>query len=227
VSPPPVVFYGSSGYALTIRDATPALWGPDAVGVVAAYIDDFRGDRGEAIDGSPIVSFETWRVSLREVPVFVTVGSPPARRMLVERVCAVGGRFASLYRITSPIARDVIVGAGSAILDYVSIGTSTVIGRHVHILPLASIDAECAIGDFTSICPSSTIYGRVVVEDGVFVGAGARIVNESDEPLTIGAGVVIGAGAVVRRSVGADEKLVLGNPAQAQVLRSPAAPRKA
>jgi len=64
-------------------------------------------------------------------------------------------------------------------MAYVSVGASTVIGRHVQIMPLASIDGECAIGDFTTICQSATIYGRVVVEEGVFVGVGARNVNAS------------------------------------------------
>ena len=171
-----------------IRDSTPALWAPDPLAAVVAYIDDFRGDCGAAIDGAPIISFQTWCGSLGNVPVLVTVGSPRARGMLAERVHAAGGRFAPPYGITSPAARNVIVGEGSAIMAYVPIGASTVIGRHVQIMPLASIDGECAIGDFTTICQSATIYGRVVVEEGVFVGVGARIVNETDDPLSIGAG---------------------------------------
>jgi sugar O-acyltransferase (sialic acid O-acetyltransferase NeuD family) len=221
--PPPVVFFGSSGYALTIRDATPALWEPDPLATVVAYIDDFRGDRDEAIDGSPIISFETWRRSLGNVPVLVTVGSPQARRMLAKRVSVAGGRFASLFRIANPIARNVIAGEGTAIMAYVSIGASTVIGRHVQILPLATIDGGCMIGDYAMICPTAAICGRVIVEEGVFIGVGARIVNESDHPLTIGAEATIGAGSVVTCSVRPGQKLA-GNPAQE--LRSLAATRR-
>jgi acetyltransferase-like isoleucine patch superfamily enzyme len=134
-----------------------------------------------------------------------------------------GGRFASLFRIADAIAPNVIVGEGTAIMAYASIGASTVIGRHVQIMPLASIDGECVIGDFATICPSSTIYGRVVIEDGVFVGVGARIVNDSDGILTVGAGAMISAGAVVTHSVCAGQKLA-GNPAQE--LRSLAAGRR-
>jgi sugar O-acyltransferase (sialic acid O-acetyltransferase NeuD family) len=212
LSPPQVVLYGASGYAVALRDLIDG-WEPQPLATVVAYIDDFRGDDGEAIDGVPIVSFGTWRASLRDIPIFVIIGSPSARRTLVERVSGADGRFASFYRVASPIARDVVVGEGTMILPYATIGASTVLGRHVHVMPLVSIDAECTIGDFTTLCPSSTVYGRVVVEDGVFIGVGARIVNESDEPLTVGAGAMISAGAIVTRSVGAGQKLA-GNPAQ-------------
>ncbi len=207
-----MVFYGASGYAVALRDLLDR-WEPQPPAAVVAYIDDFRGDAGVAIDDVPIVSFPTWRASLRDIPIFVIIGSPSARRTLVERVSGAGGRFASFYRIESPIARDVVVGEGTMILPYASIGASTVLGRHVHVMPLVSIDANCRIGDFTTLCPSSTVYGRVVVEDGVFIGVGARIVNESDDILTVGAGAVISAGAVVTHSVGAGLRLA-GNPAQ-------------
>lgn len=206
-----------------IRDVTPALWAPDPLATVVAYIDDFRGDYGDTIDGMPIISFDVWRCSMGSVPVFVTVGSPLARRALVERVRAAGGRFSPSYHIPTPIARNADVGEGTAIMAYVSIGASTVIGRHVQIMPLSWIDGECFIGDYTTIAQMAAIVGRVVVEEAVFVGVGARIVNESDEPLVIGAGATIGAGAVVTRSVPRGQKLA-GNPAEE--LRSLAAERQ-
>ena len=222
LSPPPVVFYGASGYAVALR-ALIEEWEPQPLARVVAYIDDFRGDGGEAIDGVPIVSFAAWRASQHDIPIFVIIGSPSARRTLVERVTTAGGRFASFYRIESPIARDVVVGEGTMILPYASIGASTVLGRHVHVMPLVSIDAQCTIGDYVTLCPSSTVYGRVVVEDDVFIGVGARIVNESDGILMVGTGATITAGAVVTQSVRAGQKLT-GNPAQE--LRSLAAGRR-
>jgi sugar O-acyltransferase (sialic acid O-acetyltransferase NeuD family) len=221
-SPPPVVFFGSSGHARSFSESVRAR-APEPLAEVVAYIDDFRGDRGESIDGAPIVSFDTWRASLIETSVFVAVGQSRPRHAIVERVRDAGGRFVALYRLGGPIARNVTVGEGTLVFELVSIGSGTTIGRHVQIMPLASIDADCTIGDFTTICPSATIYGRVLVEEGAFIGVGARIVNEAEEPLTIGAWSTIGAGAVVTAPVRAGQKLS-GNPAQE--LRSLAASRR-
>lgn len=53
----------------------------------------------------------------------------------------------------------------------------------------------------------------VVIEDGVVIGANACILFRGGETLTLGAGSVIGAGAVVLGSTGAGE-IWAGNPAR-------------
>ena len=207
---PPLVLYGSSGYGVAIADVLES-WLPEPVARIVGYIDDVRGD-GSHIGKVPVMSFATWVATLREISVFVTLGKPSDKRMLVERVTAAGGRFASFYRIGGPISRDIVVGEGTMILAYASIGAGTVLGRHVHVMPLASIDAQCTIGDFSTLAPMTAVFGRVFIEPGVFVGVGARIVNESNDVMTIGAGATIAAGAVVLRSVEPGETLA-GNPA--------------
>ncbi len=208
---PPVVFYGASGYAAQVADRV-EWWEPDPLGKAVAFIDDFRGDDGSLIGHAPVISFATWETTLREVPIFVTVADPTARRRLVERVRAAGGRFTSFYQIANFAARRISVGEDCLILVQSFVGPDTVVGDHVHIMLLASVDAGCVIEDYVTICPSSTIWGPWTIETGAFIGVGARIVNESEERMTIGAGAFISAGSVVTRSVQPGEKLA-GNPA--------------
>ncbi len=205
-----VVLYGASGHAGGIHDEY-AL-GASPLITVAAFIDDLRGDRGERFDGAPVIGFETWRSTYRALPCFVTVGDPAARRALVERVADAGGTFCTLSRVDEVLSPSVAVGEGSLVAQYVTIGPSTAIGRHTHLMPFVSIDRACAIGDYVTICPSVTIQGRVTVGDEVFIGAGATIANALDEPLAIGRGAMLYAGAVVTESVPAGARRV-GNPA--------------
>jgi hypothetical protein len=95
---PKLVLYGASGYALAIRDMIMYGLGAEAY-EPAAFIDDFRGDRGEVIDGVPVIGFETWRKLYRHLPCVVTIGKPELRREIVARVAEAGGT--SVLSITS------------------------------------------------------------------------------------------------------------------------------
>ena len=171
VSAPPLVLYGASGYAIATADVFES-WVPEPLARVVAYIDDVRGDEGLSIAGAPIVSFDTWKSTYRDIPLFVTIGNPASRRTLVERIRAAGGRFSSFYRIAGNVARDIVVGKGTMILAYASVGAGTTLGDHVHVMPLASIDANCTVGDsrrfvrcppFRAVSPSKKACSSVSV----------------------------------------------------------------
>ena len=207
-----MVLYGSSGNALAMRDLGRTLTPPFEV---VAYIDDFRGDQGVSIDGAPIVTLGGWRKRFPDVPCTVSVGDPRARRILAARVSTAGGKFCSPYEIRGWISSDVIVGEGSLIAPSPTyVGPQTVIGDHSQIMQFCIVSHNCTIGDYVTVCPAVNISGYVVVEDDVYIGVGATIVNGTErKPLRIGRGAMVCAGAVVLQSVSAGRK-VAGNPAQ-------------
>ena len=204
----PIVIYGSTGHALAVNEQL-LMYVPRYQTI--AYIDDIAAP-GE-VQGVPVISFETWAETLAEVPVLISIGMPAARRRLAERIAAAGGRFVTLFERVPPIASDFDAGDGSFVGQPAYIGPNVRFGRHVQMQPMAAVGHDSRVGDYVTIC-ACHIAGSVLIEDDVFVGIGSVIVHgRAGKPLVIGRGAVIGAGAVIMKSVPPGAVMV-GNPAR-------------
>lgn len=79
---------------------------------------------------------------------------------------------------------------------------STVVGSHVTLMP------GVLVGRADSWIPPEHVAhrgGRVVIGDGVTLGAGAKVLYRAGQELVVGAGTVVGANAVLRSSTGENE----------------------
>ena len=211
---PDITFYGSSGHCYAVA----VLFGlPNSAYRrcnIVAFIDDFRGGTGVELAGRPVISWEEWREGYSGIPCMVPIGDGADRRRLVTRVADSGGSFLRLQDPAVMQALGITVGAGTFLMPPGYVGANTTIGDHAQIMPLHSIGHDVTIERFATVAPSVTISGYVTIEDGAFIGAGATIVNgRPGQPLIIGAGAVVAAGAVVMKSVGPGMR-VMGNPAR-------------
>lgn len=93
----------------------------------------------------------------------------------------------------SYVSKRAVIGKGSVIQHRASIMPCAKIGHGCLIHMNATIHHESVLGDFSIMAPGSILLGRVIIEEQVYIGAGA-IVKENCK---IGSGSVIGAGAVV------------------------------
>jgi acetyltransferase-like isoleucine patch superfamily enzyme len=65
-----------------------------------------------------------------------------------------------------------------------------------------TIGHDVVVGSYSTLSPGVHVSGNVRIGGNVFIGTGACIINgRASEPLTIGDGAVVAAGACVTRSV--------------------------
>ena len=62
---------------------------------------------------------------------------------------------------------------------------------------MCTVGHDTEIGNYCSFMPSVNISGEVKTNEGVYVGTGAKIINQ----LEIGENTIVGAGAVVAKSL--------------------------
>ncbi len=114
--------------------------------------------------------------------------------------------FISTDTIISPSSK---IGKGSVISPWVSISNDTIIGDFSTIVVGAKIAHDCTVGNFSSIMTDVKLGGGVTIEDGVYIGMNATIINN----LNIGYSTKIGAGSVVLQNQ-KPKITVFGNPAR-------------
>lgn len=198
-----ILIYGASGHAHELANLA-QICGHR----LASYIDDFAS-------GSLIIRPQEAWTQFPDSPVLLGVGLPEIRRKLAEQVRTSGFRF--LPKLVHPrveLSDSIQVGEGSVIAAGCIMTVDIHIGKHTHVNIAASISHDVWIGDYVTLCPGVRVCGNVHIESEAFMGAGAVIMNGTPKnPIMIGAGAVIGAGACVTKSIPAGETWV-GVPAR-------------
>lgn len=111
------------------------------------------------------------------------------------------------------LSDSVQAGEGSVICAGSILTTNIRLGRHVHINIGCTVSHDAWIDDFATLSPGVRISGHVQIGKHAFLGTGAVVINGSkQQPLVIGAGAVVAAGACVTKSV-PPGALVAGVPA--------------
>jgi sugar O-acyltransferase (sialic acid O-acetyltransferase NeuD family) len=131
--------------------------------------------------------------------VVISIADPMIKKKIYETLNS--NSFLSFPSIIHPNvligSDDVIVGYGCIICASNIITVNVSIGNFVILNLACTVGHDTKIGDYCSFMPSVNISGEVDIENSVYVGTGAKIINL----LTIGNSTIVGAGAVVSKSL--------------------------
>jgi acetyltransferase-like isoleucine patch superfamily enzyme len=122
--------------------------------------------------------------------------------MISERLQTAGLSEGFFLSSRANIAFDFAPATGVQIFSGSTVSLDVSIGRGSIINCNSVIAHESKLGEFVTLSPGCTIAGRVVIENGAFIGVGATIMNgEPGQVLTVGSASIVGAGATVISSV--------------------------
>lgn len=198
--PDDIVVVGAGGHAKVVIATVRAAGGD----VVAAFDDD-RGRWGQRILGVPVKG-PISNDKIGNAHAIIAVGENRARQSLAERLHAT---WITVCHPSATIHSSVVLGPGTVVFAGSVIQPDTSLGAHSILNTAASIDHDCILRDFVHIGPGVCLCGGVTVDEGAFLGVGAKVAPN----LMIGAWSTGGAGAVCVADV-ARETTVVGVPAR-------------
>jgi sugar O-acyltransferase (sialic acid O-acetyltransferase NeuD family) len=126
------------------------------------------------------------------------IGNPATKEKIINRLSNSNIDFPTLIHPTVLLSQDEIsIGEGTIICAGNILTCNIKIEKFVTLNLMCTVGHDSIIEDYASFMPSVNISGEVVVHKAVYVGTGAKIINQ----LQIGKNTIVGAGAIVSKSL--------------------------
>lgn len=205
-----VIIYGDSEFAEQIYYQ---LYSDERYNVLAFTVDSSKYHKDNFI-GLPIYKFHLLNsvYSSKEISICPAIGYSKLNRIreiVFNEICNSGFHLFTYISKNACIQKNVIIGAGSFIGDFVFIGPNVKIGTGTIVRPLSTIGHDVEIGNFTYCSASSTIGGRAKIMNNSFIGLNSTIKNS----VVISDNCIIGSASNVINNTYPDGVYV-GNPAK-------------
>ncbi len=193
-----IVIIGGGGFGREVKclidDINNAK--PQKVFNILGFIDDGIKVNTEVHEYKILGNIEYLKTLKKKPFVVFGIGHPDLKKKLRKQL--EGFVFPALIHPTVDTnGYNIIIGEGCIVCK------GTFLTCDIFIEDFVTINLACTIGHdviikaFSSLMPSVNVSGEVIIENGVFIGTGVKIVNQ----LTVGQNSIIGAGGVISKSI--------------------------
>ena len=207
-----IAIYGAGGFGREIQLLIEQLNAKELTYNFIGFFDDGKS-KGELINGFPVLGgMEELNGWGKPLCLALAIGDPSVKKRVFDGIVNPLISFPSLIHpsVMTGGNRFVRIDEGCIICGGTIITVNIVIERFVILNLSCTVGHDTTIGAFSSFMPTVNISGEVNIGEGVYVGTGAKIINQ----LEIGEWTIVGAGAVVAKSLPANCTAV-GVPAKA------------
>lgn len=160
-------------------------------------------DKSQTMHGYPVVGNDEEINNTKEpIALVIAVGEPNLKEKIRLKYTNPLISFPTLIHPSVMVGDwgSVSIGDGCIICAGGILTTDIVLHDFVTLNLQCTVGHDTVINDYASFMPSVNISGEVNVGKGVYIGTGAKIINQ----LEIGENTIVGAGAVVAKSLPAN-----------------------
>ena len=166
---------------------------------ILGFFDDGY-EKGVMINGYPNLGktedLNNWE---KPISIAVSVGNPVTKKKIIDEITNPLVNYPTLIHPLAWIGDKEFVEIGKGCI----ICAGTLITTNIKIEDFVILNLGCTVGhdtvikNYAAFMPSVNISGEVTIGEGVYVGTGAKIINQ----LEIGEYTIVGAGAVVAKTL--------------------------
>ncbi len=197
---------GAGGHGRVVADAALSSGRFSQV----AFLDDGYPSLTIREDWPLLGKLESMSGFLGEYTMLVAAfGDATFRLKVLTRALEIGYVCPSIIHPAAVVSRYAIIGDGAVVFAGSVINVGAEIGRGCIVNTGATVDHDCRLDEGVHICPGAHLAGNVKIGARSWFGVGAA----ARQGVSIGADVMIGAGAVVVADVPAGKTFV-GVPAR-------------
>lgn len=195
-----IAIIGAGGFAREVLTLINAINSNTPQYEVIGFVGE---DKSQPVHGYPVIGNDD-EVNLTQEPlsIVIAVGEPGLK-------AKIRGKYNNpLISFPTLVHPSVILGDKESIKTGQGciICAGCILTIDINIKDFVTLNLQCTvghdtvIGNYSSFMPSVNISGEVDIKEGVYVGTGAKIINQVE----IGEHTIVGAGAVVAKSLPAD-----------------------
>lgn len=193
-----IVIVGAGGFGREVKTLIDDINKVNPTYIFKGYYDD-GVQKGKIINGFKVLGgiSELNNVS-SELSVAIALGTPEVKKRIINQLHNPHLNYPTLIHPTVIGGYDFILMGRGCIICAGNILTCNIEIQDFVILNLmCTVGHDTLIKKYASIMPSVNISGEVTIQESVYVGTGAKIINQVE----IGENSIVGAGAVVSKSL--------------------------
>ncbi|TDD98388.1 acetyltransferase [Flavobacterium cellulosilyticum] len=156
-------------------------------------------EKDSLVNGFPVLgNIDDINTINYDIAIVIAIGNPNTKKNILNKINSKKVVFPTLIHPNVQFDNDgVTIGKGCIICASNIITVNVTIGDFVILNLMCTVGHDVIINDFCSFMPSVNISGEVIIEQGVYIGTGAVIINQ----LNIGENTIVGAGSLVVKTL--------------------------
>lgn len=193
-----IVIVGSGGFGREVKVLIDDINKKLPTYVFKGFYDD-GVEKGTLVNGYKVLGgISDLNDVSSSLQVAIAIGAPATKRKIIDQLDNDNLEFPTLIHPSAICSQDFVsIGKGSIICAGNILTCNIEIQDFVILNLMCTVGHDSVIKNYSSFMPSVNISGEVIIHEAVYVGTGAKIINQ----LEIGENTIVGAGAVVSKSL--------------------------